>query len=144
VYSESTSSLAILRFVTPLLTRIAISFSRRARLDGPSDEDCSDSRYGGERKKLDQGSGPPEVPLILPDGTGPHPDREAAEHPYPESLWFMIHHCCLLLAAMIIMEVDRDYPPAKQGPQTESTASFALLGTPSPGRVAPTGPACVS
>jgi hypothetical protein len=97
-----------------------------------------------ERKKLDQGSGPPEVPLILPDGTGPHPDREAAEHPYPESLWFMIHHCCLLLAAMIIMEVDRDYPPAKQGPQTESTASFALLGTPSPGRVAPTGPACVS
>jgi hypothetical protein len=97
-----------------------------------------------ERKKLDQGSGPPEMPLILPDGTGPHPDREAAEHPYPESLWFMIHHCCLLLAAMIIMEVDRDYPPAKQGPQTESTASFAFLGTPSPGRVAPTGPACVS
>jgi hypothetical protein len=38
-----------------------------------------------ERQKLDQCGGPPESPLILPDGTGPYPDREAAEHPYPES-----------------------------------------------------------
>jgi hypothetical protein len=29
-----------------------------------------------ERKKLDQGSGPPEVPLILPDGTGPTPTEK--------------------------------------------------------------------
>ena len=94
-----------------------------------------------ERKKLDQGSGPPEPPLILPDGTGPYPDREAAEHPNPESLWFVIHHRCRLLAAMITMTVDRDYSPAKQDPQTESTASFTLLGT---GRVASAGPACVS
>ena len=97
-----------------------------------------------ERQKLDQCGGPPESPLFLPDGTGPYPDREAAEHPYPESLWFVIHHRCLLLAAMITMAVDRDYPPAKQDPQTESTASFTLSGTPSPGRVASAGPACVS
>jgi hypothetical protein len=32
-----------------------------------------------EGKKLDQGSGPPEPPLILPDGSGPYPYREAAE-----------------------------------------------------------------
>jgi hypothetical protein len=29
-----------------------------------------------KRQKLDQGSGPPEPPLILPDGTGPYPTEK--------------------------------------------------------------------
>jgi hypothetical protein len=97
-----------------------------------------------KRQKLDQGSRSPEPLLILPDGTGPYPDREAAELPYPESLWFVIHHRCLLLAAMITMVMVRDHAPAKEAHQAESKAFFTLLGTPSPRRVAPTGPACVS
>jgi hypothetical protein len=97
-----------------------------------------------EGKKLDQGSGPPEPPLILPDGSGPYPYREAAEQPYPNNLWFVVYHRRHLLAAMITMVIDRDYTPAKEGHQAESKAFFTLLGTPSPSRVASTGPACVS
>jgi hypothetical protein len=93
-----------------------------------------------ERKKLDQGSGPPEPPLALPDGPRPYPDREAAEHPDPNGLWFLVYHRCLLLAAIIAMVVDLHYSPAKHDHQTESTSFSTVLGTPLPNRVASTGP----
>jgi hypothetical protein len=47
VCSESTSSEAIWRLVSPLATRIATSFSRRVRLGGSSEEGCSDPGDGG-------------------------------------------------------------------------------------------------
>src|SRR5215208_6982880 len=43
VCSESTSSLAIWRLVSPLATRIATSFSRRVRVGGSSEDACSDA-----------------------------------------------------------------------------------------------------
>src|SRR5215207_9755940 len=46
VCSESTSSEAIWRLVSPLPTRTATSFSRRVRLGGSSEEGCSDSGDG--------------------------------------------------------------------------------------------------
>jgi len=63
-----------------------------------------------EGKQLDQGSGPPEPPRILSDSSGTYPDREAAEQLDPNSLWFVVYHRRLLLAAMITMVVDRHYP----------------------------------
>jgi hypothetical protein len=46
VCSDSTSSEAIWRLVSPRVTRIATSFSRGVRLGGPPDEGCSDPGDG--------------------------------------------------------------------------------------------------
>ena len=71
-----------------------------------------------EGKKLRSGQRPPELPLILSEGSCP--DREAAQHPDRNDLWFVVCH------------------------QAESTAFFTLLGTPLPSRMVSTGPTCVS
>jgi hypothetical protein len=102
----------------------------------------------GERKQLDQASGSPEPPLVLLDGPRPHRDRETAEHPYPNSLWFVVYHRCLLLAAMITMVMDRDYTPAKEGHRVEYSVFFTLVEIFTsvelllPGWVESTGSAC--
>ena len=62
-----------------------------------------------QRQKLDQSRRVLEPPLVLPDGPRPHSDRETAEHPYPNSLWFVIYHRRLPLAAMITMVTNRHY-----------------------------------
>jgi hypothetical protein len=99
-------------------------------------------------EQLDQRRRVLEPPLILPDGPRPYPDREAAEHPYPDSLWFVVYHRCLLLAAMITMVMDRDYTPAKEGHRVEYSVFFTLVEIFTsvelllPGWVESTGSAC--
>ena len=41
----------------------------------------------------------------------------------------MIHHRCLLLAAMITTVMDRDYTSAKEGHRVEYSVFFTLLNT---------------
>ena len=81
-------------------------------------------------------------------GRARHRNREAAEHPYPKNLWFVVCHRRLHLAAMLAMVLDRHYPPAKQGHRAGSTSFstvveiFTLVGILFPGRVESREPAC--